>query len=123
MAPANQPENSPLGTLDLHTADLAGINVLPGGSDEPPQVELQLRAQQPVTVQGTIDNSDVKRVLLYILHNSQRFDPDVRLSAVDLLRAIWVQVLGNAFSRDAREELYLSLLGNSQLFGDIWTEI
>jgi anti-sigma factor RsiW len=87
LPPANQQESSALGALDLHTADLAGINVLPSGSDEAPQVELQLKAQRPVTLQGTIDNSDVKRVLLYILRNNQRFDPDVRLSAVDLLRA------------------------------------
>jgi HEAT repeat protein len=34
-----------------------------------------------------VNNDDVKRVLLYVLHNNQRFDPDVRLDAVDLLRA------------------------------------
>jgi len=84
---ASQQDSAALGTLDLHTADLAGINVLPGGSNEPPEVELQLKARQPVTLQGTVDNSEVKRVLLYILRNNQRFDPDVRLSAVDLLRA------------------------------------
>lgn len=75
------------GALDLRTADVAGINVLPTGGDEPPQVQLQLRAQRPVTLQGTVDNDDVKRTLLYILRNNERFDSDVRLSAVDLLRA------------------------------------
>ncbi|MGB0035116.1 MAG: HEAT repeat domain-containing protein [Candidatus Acidiferrales bacterium] len=78
--------NSSLGTLDLHTADVAGINVLPSGGNEPPQVELQLKAQQPFTVQGTVNNNDVKRILLYVLRNNDRFDPDVRLDAVDLLR-------------------------------------
>ncbi|HUJ30645.1 MAG TPA: HEAT repeat domain-containing protein [Candidatus Acidoferrum sp.] len=77
---------SSLGTLDLHTADVAGINVLPAAANEQPQIELQLRAQRPVTLQGTVDNDDVKRVLLYVLQNNERFDPDVRLSAVDLLR-------------------------------------
>ncbi len=85
-AASNEPSGS-LGTLDLHTANLAGINVLPAEGGEPPQVELQLQAQRPVTLQGTVDNGDVKRVLLYILRNNDRFDPDVRLSAVDLLRA------------------------------------
>jgi HEAT repeats/Putative zinc-finger len=77
-----------LGALDLRSARVAGINVTPTSTGEPPEVELQLRAQRPVTVQGTVDNSDVKRVLLYILRNNDdRFDPDARISAVDLLRA------------------------------------
>ena len=78
--------NSPLSTLDLHTANVAGINVFPSGNDQPPQVELQLRAQQPVTVQGTVNDDQVKRVLMYFLGNSERFDPDVRMNAVELLR-------------------------------------
>jgi len=73
--------------IDLHTAQVAGINVMPSGGGEPPQVELQMRAQQPFRVQGTVNNSDVKNVLLNILRNNDRFDPDVRLDAVDLLRA------------------------------------
>jgi hypothetical protein len=84
----NEPAaTSSLRSLDLHTAAVAGINVIPADGNEPPRVELQLRAQQPMTVQGTVNNDDVKRVLLYVLHNNQRFDPDVRLDAVDLLRA------------------------------------
>ena len=50
-------------------------------------MQLQLRARQPFTVQGTVNDDDVKSVLMNILHNNQRFDPDVRLDAVDLLRA------------------------------------
>jgi len=79
--------NASLGNIDLHTAEVAGINVLPAGSNQPPQVELQLRAQQPVTLQGTVDDAAVKRVLLNILRNNDRFDPDVRLNAVELLRS------------------------------------
>lgn len=85
---ANEPTaTSSLGSLDLHTAAVAGINVMPADGNGPPRVELHLNAQQPMTVQGTVNNDDVKRVLLYVLHNNQRFDPDVRLDAVDLLRA------------------------------------
>jgi hypothetical protein len=75
--------------LDLHTADVAGINVFPSGDQGPPRVQLRLRAQQPLTVQGTIDDDDVKSVLLNVLRDSDRFcpDPDVRLDAVSLLRA------------------------------------
>jgi hypothetical protein len=74
--------------LDLRTADVAGINVLPSdGGDDSPRVELQLRSQQPVTLSGTVNNDDVKDVLLGVLRNGERFCPDVRLDAVDLLRA------------------------------------
>jgi len=79
--------DSPLGALDLHTADVAGISILPSAADGIPQVQLRLKAQQPVTVQGTVNSTDVKRVLLYVLQHNQRFDPDVRLDAVDLLCA------------------------------------
>ena len=83
------PNASASGPLDLRTAEVAGINVLPSasGGNQPPEAEIQMMAQRPVTVQGTVDNDDVKRVLLYVLRNSERFDADVRLNAVDLLRA------------------------------------
>jgi hypothetical protein len=70
----------------LPTADIAGINWTPVGENEAPQVELQLNAERPMMVQGTVDSSDVKRVLLYVLHNSQQFSPDVRLDSVELLK-------------------------------------
>jgi hypothetical protein len=83
----DDPANSSLSALDLHTASVAGINVFPSMNNEPPEVELQLKTQQPVTVQGTVNNDEVKRVLMFVLHNNQRFDPDVRMNAVELLRA------------------------------------
>jgi hypothetical protein len=83
---SNDASRSSLGTLDLHSAEVAGINVFPANANESPQVEVQLRAQQPVTLQGTVDDGDVKRVLLDVLRNNEKFDPDVRLSAVELLR-------------------------------------
>jgi len=76
--------DTPARDLDLHTADVAGIRVIPSDGDEPPQVELQLKSQEPL--QGTVDNDNIKRVLLHILANGQSSDPDARLDAVDLLR-------------------------------------
>jgi anti-sigma factor RsiW len=83
----DDPVTSSLSKIDLHTAHVAGINVSPSGDNEPPQVEVHLNAQQPFTVQGTVNNDDVKNVLMYILHNNQRFDAEARMNAVDLLRA------------------------------------
>ncbi len=84
---SENPLDTTPGSLDLHSADVAGLNVFPSGDNEPPQVELQLRAQRPFTVQGTVNNDNVKQVLMYIMQNNERFGPDVRLNAVDLLRA------------------------------------
>jgi len=73
-------------SIDLHSAQVAGISVLPAATNEPPEVELQMKTQQPFRVQGTVNNEDVKSVLINVLRNNARFDPDVRLDAVDLLR-------------------------------------
>jgi HEAT repeat protein/putative zinc finger protein len=71
--------------FDLHSADVAGINVFPSGNDGPPRVQLQLKAQQPMTVEGTVDDDNVKGVLLNVLSSGERFCPDVRLDAVECL--------------------------------------
>ena len=39
-----------------------------------------------MTVSGTVDDDNVKHMLIHVLQDSQRYDPDVRLDAVDLLR-------------------------------------
>jgi hypothetical protein len=91
-SPANLASNgtsfdSGLTSLDLHSADVAGMNVFPSGDAGPARVELQLKEQQPVTVQGTVDDDDVKAVLLGILNHGDRFCADMRLDAVECLRA------------------------------------
>ncbi len=75
------------GSIDLHTADVAGINLLPSSGEGPARVEVQLQAQQPVIVQGTVDDDDVKEVLLGVLAKGDRICPDIRLDAVECLRA------------------------------------
>ncbi len=76
---------SPVQALDLHHATVAGINLLPSGADAPPQVQLQFDGQQPYTLQGTVDDGDVRNVLLYVLRHGDLFAPDVRLGAVNAL--------------------------------------
>jgi hypothetical protein len=74
-------------SIDLHTADVAGITVSPSSGEGPAHVEVQLRAQQPVTVQGTVDDAEVKNVLLDVLAKGDRICPDIRLDAVECLRS------------------------------------
>jgi hypothetical protein len=86
-ADANLNSSTPLSKIDFHNATVAGINVFPAGPSEPPQVQVQMRTEQPVTIRGSVNDSDVKHALINVLRNNQRFDPDMRLDAVDLLRA------------------------------------
>ena len=58
---------------------------------------LKLRAEQPVTLSGNLDDSDMRRVLTYVVKNSDRFDPGVRLDCLDALRA----KIGDSEIRDA----------------------
>lgn len=88
-APANPgpPAASAPTALDVHSADVAAIDVFPSGGGERPRVELHLNARQPVTLEGTVDDDDVKGVLLDVLRYGGRYPADVRLGAVGLLRA------------------------------------
>jgi hypothetical protein len=79
--------NSPsLAGIDIHSAEVAGISVLPSDDQGLPRVQLQLKAQQPVTVEGTLDDDRVKTALLTVLNSGERFCPDIRLDAVECLR-------------------------------------
>lgn len=72
--------------LDFHAADVAGMNVLPPVGDNPAQVQFQFKSDEPLTMQGTVNDADVKNVLLHILDGNESCGPDMRLQAVDLLR-------------------------------------
>ncbi len=79
---------NPPNKLDLRTATVAGMTVLPSGENGTPEVDVQLNAQRPVTMHGTVNNDDVKDFLMFVLRNNQRFDADVRMNAVELLRTL-----------------------------------
>jgi anti-sigma factor RsiW len=87
LSTTSTPAMTVLDDQALRTADVSGINWTVGGENEAPRIEVQLNAERPVVVQGTVDNDDVKRVLLYVLRNNKRFSPDVRLDSVELLKA------------------------------------
>ena len=74
-----------LSDLDLRSADVTGIQWAPRG-DDPPEVQVQLKALRPLLLQGTVDDDQVKNVLTNVLLNNQRFDPEVRLNSIALLK-------------------------------------
>jgi hypothetical protein len=69
------------------TSDATDAAGAPGALEaSQPRVELQLFSQRPMRIEGAADDTEVQRVLTYMVANSQRFDPGVLLDSLDLLR-------------------------------------
>jgi anti-sigma factor RsiW len=66
---------------------VGSINFAPSADAAPGTLQVQLRAEQPVTLSGSLDDNDVRRVLTYVVRNSDRFDAGVRLDCLDALKA------------------------------------
>jgi hypothetical protein len=71
----------------LSKMSIAGINFSPSQDAAAGTVQLQLLAEQPVMLSGNLDDTDVRRVLTYVVENGQRFDPGVRLDCLDALKS------------------------------------
>lgn len=91
--------NSPRLTEEqLRSAGSAHVAwVTPSGS-QTPTVQVQLNSQTPMNIVGAPDDADVQRALTFLLENGQRFDPDVRLDSLEVLRM-------NAADPDVRRTL------------------
>jgi len=70
----------------LSRITVSGINFAPNADAAPGTLQVQLRAEQPVVLSGNLDDSDVRRVLTYVVKNSDRFDAGVRLDCLDALK-------------------------------------
>lgn len=69
----------------LQSAGSANVAwVTPSGS-RVPTVQVQLMSQTPMSIVGSPDDTDVQRVLTFLLENGQRFDPGVRLDSLEVL--------------------------------------
>ncbi len=66
---------------------VAGINFSPQDSNGVQNVRLQLNAEQPVTLSGNLDDSDVRRVVTYVVRNGDLWDCGLRLDCLDVLRS------------------------------------
>ena len=71
---------------DLQNMSVSAIYQVPDGGAGAPNIEVQMRAMKPVVLAGGPDDTDVKRVLAFIIQNGQRFDSDVRMDSVEVLR-------------------------------------
>jgi HEAT repeats len=72
---------------DLSKMAVAGVNFAPTADAAPGTLQVQVRTEQPLMVIGSVDNTDVRRVLTYVVANGERFDPGVRLDCLDALKA------------------------------------
>jgi hypothetical protein len=66
---------------------VAGVNFTPSSNSGTQNVRVQLSAEQPVVLTGSLDDSDVRNVLTYVVENGERFDSGVRLDCLDALKA------------------------------------
>lgn len=66
---------------------VAGIDFAPTADAAQGTVQVELRAEQPLVISGSVDDSDVRRVLTYIIENGDRSDAGVRLDCLDALRS------------------------------------
>jgi hypothetical protein len=69
----------------LETMNVEGIR-WEKGEGAFPRVELQLRAERPVVLQGSPNDGEIRDVLAFVVANGARFDPGVRLDSLELLR-------------------------------------
>ena len=67
---------------------VAGVNLVPSVNNPGTKtVRVQLSAEQPVELRGSLDDTDVRTVLTYVVRNGDRFDSGVRLDCLDALKA------------------------------------
>jgi hypothetical protein len=67
---------------------VAGVNFMPSANNAGAKtVRVQLSAEQPLELSGSLEDSDVRSVLTYVVKNGQRFDSGVRLDCLDALKA------------------------------------
>jgi len=66
---------------------VAGVNFVPSPNNAGAKtVRVQLSAEQPVELSGSVDDTDVRSVLTYVVRNGERFDSGVRLDCLDALK-------------------------------------
>jgi len=77
----------PLTDDQLSKMVVGGINFSPSAGSGAPDVQLQLSAEQPLILSGSVQDSDMRRVLTYVVVSGERFDAGVRLDCLEALKA------------------------------------
>jgi hypothetical protein len=77
---------SPLTDDQLSKMVVAGINLTPSADSGKQRVRLQLSAEEPVTLTGSLDDPDVRRVLTFVVRNGGRFNSGIRQDCLEVLK-------------------------------------
>ncbi len=71
----------------LSRMSIAGINFMPSTAMNKPNVKLQLNAEQPVVLTGSLDDENVRQVLTYVVQHGDRSNAGVRLDCLEALKS------------------------------------
>jgi HEAT repeats len=71
---------------ELSKLKVAGINFTPSLYAGSKNVRVQLNAEQPIELDGNVDDSNVRNVLTFVAKNGERFDSGMRLDCLDALK-------------------------------------
>jgi HEAT repeats len=66
---------------------VAGINFTPSPYSGSKNVRVRLNTEQPMEVDGNLDDSNVRTVLAFVVKSGDRFDSGMRLDCLDALKA------------------------------------
>src|SRR5438309_1205151 len=66
---------------------ISGVNVSSSPGSNSPTVQLQVSAEQPMVLSGTVEDPNMRQALTYVLQNGERFDAGTRLDCLDALKA------------------------------------
>lgn len=83
----NVTAKTPLTPEQLEKMTFSGISFLPSSDSGSPNVQVQLNAEQPLVLNGSAQDSDMRRVLTYVVQNGDRFDAGMRLDCMEALKA------------------------------------
>jgi hypothetical protein len=77
----------PLTPEQLSRMVIGGVSLSPSPGSESPNVKLDLSAEQSLVLQGSVEDSDMRGILTYVVQNGERFDAGVRLDCLEALKA------------------------------------
>lgn len=77
----------PLTEDQLSKMKFSGLSFSPSSGSGAPNVQVHLNAEQPMVLTGNVEDSDMRRVLTYVVENGERFDAGVRLDCLEALKA------------------------------------
>jgi hypothetical protein len=70
----------------LSKMNVAGINFTPSPYSGSQNVRVRLSAEQPVELNGNLDDPDVRSVVAFVVKSGDRFDSGMRLDCLDALK-------------------------------------